>query len=323
MSEKKEMMEVLNQLPYYEPDPIIKGFLNDFIDKVFTYYNGRINVINTNIILKKEWVPNQLYDYENLIFGSYLNNVIILYVPAIIIVSHIFTKSIDKSNKKGCATFLFEILSNIIIAIIHELYHADQSSITYTNKILSTETKEIQVYQNTLLYVMNHLCEIYNQFNVAISPIAIENSLRWINYYAQYADPNNMYYYKRVNNEELFLNYFIGDGISIGFKESYDKFDIGIVNAIKSTPNCSLAIIGRGLKEYNIINFKVNGIYMDYNEFIHDNTLDDGIEYSIKYIVNKDQMLITMEFKNVEMITKNKLLNKKELDKFNDLLPNI
>lgn len=328
MSEKKEMIQVLNPLPYYEPHPKLRKFLDGFIDKVFTYYNGRINTINTNIILEKEWSPVYLHEFipfGGFKLGYYLNNVLTIYVPAIILISSRSTINIDKNDKEETnTTFMVEILSHITGTIIHELYHADQAKISYNGQVLSRETQEVQVYQNTLVYIINHLDDIYNKFGFCFSIDAIADQEYQLNYNMQYADQNNMYYYRRVNNEQLILSYFINMSSAFFDDENYNnELSINLVKDIKSIPNCTLEIDYYGLVERdyaNFIDFKINGVYMDYNEFIQQvNRLNSNLVYSTDCIIGKNKMFIMFEYGNKVMITKNKLLNKKEKASFDDM----
>lgn len=119
-----------------------REWINNFIFKVFNYYNGKINSLN-RCTLEIEWVDKQ----ESTILGQTLNPNIVKIFPKIIF-----------RNANSFQTFVF----NMIMVVIHELHHADQF-ILYDMVAIDPEynfTIEAPVERETARYILYNLDEI-------------------------------------------------------------------------------------------------------------------------------------------------------------------
>lgn len=121
--------------------------INDFIIKVFNYYNGKINIIN-KAVLDINWA-NQMT--SNIGGYSALPNIVKIN-PSVIIRFY---------NDE------FYIKIHIIETIIHELYHTDQ----LINYVLYASDKNYNIFienaceVQTTIYIINHLQEICDVFD--------------------------------------------------------------------------------------------------------------------------------------------------------------
>ena len=117
--------------------------INDFIIKVFNYYNGRINIIN-KAVLDINWC--------NLIecpAGGYSK------LPNIVIVNPMVILRFFNHDE-------FSIKMNIIETIIHELYHSDQLinyNLYMSDKNYNTFIENACEVQ-TFIYITGHLNEV-------------------------------------------------------------------------------------------------------------------------------------------------------------------
>ena len=126
-----------------------RDFIDRFIHSVFDFYNGKINIFNP-AVLHIEYA--NLWNSPN--GGTSRNPNIITIFP------HVIERHVGSNQ--------YNILYNIIVTIIHELYHTDQSisylrmtyDIGYRNYI------ENVVEMSTYLYIANHQREIYENFGL-------------------------------------------------------------------------------------------------------------------------------------------------------------
>lgn len=116
-----------------------------FIRKVFDYYNGKINKFNNPAVLNIEWDGklNTAGDYK-------LPNRVTIrpYVIA-------------EYSKENYMIFNFKVIE----VIIHELYHADQVISSDRSKY---KNEEDAVEKQTLIYISTHRQEIMKQFGLDI-----------------------------------------------------------------------------------------------------------------------------------------------------------
>lgn len=158
--------------------------INDFINKVFNYYNGKINIIN-KAVLDINWCNLLICDA-----GGYsrLPNIVVIN-PNVII--RYYGEYGDTRIKIA-----------IIETIIHELYHTDQL-INYTlyvsdanyNKFIE-HACEVQ----TAIYIAGNIQEIYNIFgiNVQLSNKAYNNCMT-------YWDQPGVIYQRRYYHDHIFM----------------------------------------------------------------------------------------------------------------------
>lgn len=119
-----------------------REWINNFIFKVFNYYNGKINSLN-RCTLEIEWVDKQ----ESTILGQTLNPNIVKIYPEIIF---------RNSNNQ------FHYIFTIMDVIIHELHHADQF-ILY--KQLSEDAEYVAIIESPVIretanYILNNINEL-------------------------------------------------------------------------------------------------------------------------------------------------------------------
>ena len=121
-------------------------YVNEFIYKVFNYYNGRINIFNP-AVLHIEWVRKM--NSEN---GATTRN------PNVIT---IFPRVIQRYFPDP-----YWFYYNIILCIIHELHHVDQdiSFVRMATDAMYVHNIEAVVEMDTYLYMANHQREIAEQF---------------------------------------------------------------------------------------------------------------------------------------------------------------
>ena len=125
--------------------------VNDFIEKVFNYYNGKINILNPNVILEINWING---DY----LGEFIQpNFLMIYPYKILEI---------------CNTIDY-IKLRIIEIIIHELFHADQLLFNIYYKKDNNEYEnniENAVQRQTSIYIASHIIEIKNIFGINKTP---------------------------------------------------------------------------------------------------------------------------------------------------------
>ena len=126
--------------------------INDFIIKVFNYYNGRINVIN-KAILDINWCNLNMCNAGGF---SRLPNIVIIN-PMVILRFHEYNEYISKVQ--------------IIETIIHELYHTDQliNYNLYISDINFNRFIEHSCELETSIYIAGHRQEIYNIFGIDVN----------------------------------------------------------------------------------------------------------------------------------------------------------
>lgn len=118
-----------------------REWYNEFITKIFNYYNGRINK-KFSAMIQINWI-----DTRDDSLGCFA-------VPGIVVIN---TGTIYRRTK--CESiFVF----NIILSIIHELYHADQ----YIDNVYFNDVDEYEdsiedpVYRIAANYVLSHMDEV-------------------------------------------------------------------------------------------------------------------------------------------------------------------
>lgn len=144
-----------------QSDYMYKEFITSFIQKVFNYYNGRINKCNYPAMLNIEWA-----NYAGSDIGANTKNPNILDIYPNVIAKY----SSDYNYFYFC----------IIETIIHELYHMDQI-IDYRRYSIDpsyTQFIEYAVETQTHIYIACNKKDIYEQFGINISSVDIDRLLR-------------------------------------------------------------------------------------------------------------------------------------------------
>ena len=138
----------------FEEEQNFRDYINDFIYKVFNYYNVKINIFN-KAVLRIDWVNHYGKIDKVLAYSAPPNKIVIF--------PNIIRASINN---------MYNLMINIIECIIHELYHTDQL-IDYTRMVTGHSdyvySIEAPVEVETNLYILNHIKEIYDIFGVDIS----------------------------------------------------------------------------------------------------------------------------------------------------------
>lgn len=173
----------------------------EYIRKVFNYYNGRINIFNyANIDI--DWI-----NHSNSMVGGYTQN------PGIVT---IYPKIICRfANSKSDLKWL------IVMIIIHELYHVDQ--VRYTSLLddvnyvkMIEDTVEFQTYS----YILNNLNEIESLF---VSDIRSVIDIEYANFLIN-NDYSNGYLYQRMKYDD-YLCCIVDDivrGTCVDLKSIFD-----------------------------------------------------------------------------------------------------
>lgn len=176
--------------------------INDFIIKVFNYYNGRINIIN-KAILDINWA-NQMT--SNVGGFSRLPNIVIVN-PMVII--RFYNNDIDA------------IKIALIEVVIHELYHSDQilNYKLYASDANYNRFIEHSCEVQTILYVIGHLQEIYNVFGVDAYVSSKKDYDKWLRYW----DIPGANYLRRYYYDHIFM--CIDDMCSIDKKVASDVYE--------------------------------------------------------------------------------------------------
>ena len=119
--------------------------VNDFITRVFNYYNGRINIFNL-AVLQIEW--SLRLDSTN---GATARN------PNIVTIFPLVTARYSDD--------IYWFYHNLIISIIHELFHTDQV-VCYVRMYEPEYCKAIEsvVEMETYLYIANNQSELQREF---------------------------------------------------------------------------------------------------------------------------------------------------------------
>lgn len=253
--------------------------INDFIIKVFNYYNGKINVIN-KATLDINWANLMMCNA-----GGYSR------LPNIVIVNPMVIYRFYNYNE-------FIIKANIIETIIHELYHTDQlinytlyiSDVNYTRFI--ENACEIQ----TALYMIGHIQEIYNAFGIDLGQY---DKIGYNKFMARYSLPG-IRYQRRYYYDHIFM--CIDDICNLD-----QQVASRIYNFIKDNVNTKNDIIININGERIDVCF--NGNLMPIDEF---NTIISkyvctgvhGVKHEIKYYKDSSDMIINIETKILNLMCK-------------------
>lgn len=249
---------------------IDRNKINDFVIKVFNYYNGRINLINNNAILD----INQC----NLIGGdiggySVLPNIV--KINPLVVIRFYKTENMIKAG--------------LIETIIHELYHTDQI-INYQLYMADYNYKnfiEHSCQLQTAIYIAGHMQEINNIFGV--------NFMDTIDYH-KYIES---WYYPGVNYERRYFHDHIFMCIDnlCNFNKDISKsiYDF-VVDTIKNKKSIIININDKVLKVC------MNGIMIpidDFNKYMstyHNYTGSWDCNYHI-YDANNGDLYININLK--------------------------
>lgn len=233
-----------------------KKAINDFIYKVFNYYNGKINYFN-KARLYIEWA--ELNSISNA--GTSRN-------PNLIT---IFPKVIMRYNQQYD---IFNFYYSIINTIIHELYHMDQiiDYVKMKTDIKYMEYIERAVETQTVIYISNHIKEISDNFGIEI----YDNNSYFNNEIAYW---NNGYsYFRRKYDDHLIilLNEIIANAIN-----TKPLFDAIRYNILTNTGKISITI-----NDFKIL-IQSDGILINVDD-INRMLYEHYFKYDYRYRTNID-----------------------------------
>lgn len=209
--------------------------INDFIIKVFNYYNGKINPIN-KAVLDINWA-----DLAGSSDGGYSRP------PNIIVINPLV---ISRYNEN-----INDLKISIISTIIHELYHTDQVINYQLYAIDSNYNKciEFSCEMETIIYIIGHQFEINTIFNLNI----IFDKVQY-NKMISYWHIPGVRYQRRYFHEHIFMCI---DNMCSFNKEVGMELHKDIKNAIINNKSIILKINNKAI----FISYK--GELMDIDEF--------------------------------------------------------
>lgn len=253
--------------------------LIEFTQKVFNYYNGKINKVNNHVELC--FSDNS---YTGLCaFGATNHSLVEVYLDEII-------------SKRDFD--IYEIHDEIIYTIIHELYHCDQSIdndlVVKFNDKYYINYMESSVDFMTISYIMNHLQEIEREFNHKVLPDEVRDknyaysiiSNRW----AENTCKGSIKY-NRLNIEAYYK--FIFDTY-LQIKMGYN-FDFSLYNDITLIINDCQYIIPiirdrEFIKDTSLLNHAISHIiFINSFRFNMDTIVEEGhliIDYTVEIANN-------------------------------------
>lgn len=157
--------------------------INDFIIKVFNYYNGKINPIN-KAVLDINWCNLNMCDA-----GGFSR------LPNIVVINPMVITRFYYNDE-------FMIKIQILETIIHELYHSDQiiNYQLYMSDINYNKFIEHSCELETVIYIAGHVQEIYNVFGIDIF-IDKDRYNKLINYWYY----PGVRYQRRNFNDHIFM----------------------------------------------------------------------------------------------------------------------
>jgi hypothetical protein len=220
-----------------------------FINKVFTYYNGKINVIN-RAVLDINWANQLMCDA-----GGYSR------LPNVVVINPMIISRFYEEDEHV-------VKVSIIETIIHELYHTDQliNYHLYTSDINYNQFIEHACQLQTTIYMTGHQQEIYNIFGVDIS--VDKNKYNEMIKYWYYPGVN---YQRRYFHDHLFM--YIDNLVGLGEQNGLLVHEL-ILKTIDAKKDIILNINGEEICAYRegqpvdinhlnskLIKYQCTGIY--------------------------------------------------------------
>lgn len=237
--------------------------INDFIIKVFNYYNGKINIIN-KAVLDINWA--NLYTCDA---GGYSR------LPNIVVINpNVIFRYYGSSE--------VNVKIAIIEAIIHELYHTDQliNYRLYVSDINYNKFIEYACEVQTAIYIAGHIQEICNMFgiNIRMSNMAYNNCMT-------YWDLPGVKYQRRYYHDHIFMcidNICNFDKEIVSIIHEFIKYNIETKSDIIININNDKIYVCfnnkiMNIDEFNnaIIKYTCTGIHTVKHEFIYNKDLHE------------------------------------------------
>ena len=229
---------------------MIRKMINEFIVKVFSYYNGTINKVNYPALLQIEWINK--HDIRSI--GISTNPNVVRIYPAVLL------------RELGANANEYEIKYNLLETIIHELFHTDQV-IYYEMMVTNAQYRnaiEAQVELQTALYIATHS----NEINMFIDNTVIDNDA--LNKVINRFYPIGGLYHRRTYTEHILII------LSEIFDKVYmDKISQDIRFIIEHNTNLKIRVLlnnnelvikeGANLASINQINMFFHNLYFQYS----------------------------------------------------------
>lgn len=196
-----------------------KNEVEPFIQSVFDYYNGRVNIFNNKAVLDINWTNQVNGDIGGL---SILPNIVTIYpMPLYRIYDYNIT----------------EVKGRIIYTIIHELYHTDQFMLPneYMSNSKYKDYIEYACELESYIYMACNIDEIYNTFNIKFNIDIIKKLI-------QRYDVVGIRYQRRHYNDHIFM--CILNLIPLNYRktENINKIKDTIYNSINNKNNLILKV---------------------------------------------------------------------------------
>jgi hypothetical protein len=241
--------------------------INDFIIKVFNYYNGKINIFN-KAILNINWA-----NLTECIDAGYSKP------PNIVVINPLVIARFNND--------IIDLKISILRTMIHELYHTDQiidynlynSDLDYCNYI------EYSCELETILYIASHILEINNIFNLDM----IYDSDKYAKIISHCHIPGVKYKRRRYNDHILACI----DNICNFDKETKILLQQDILNAFTNSKSIILEINNSII----FISFRGELMHIDqFNKLILPYECFDIYNTDYKVIYENGNLLITINF---------------------------
>lgn len=264
-----------------------REWYNDFITKVFNYYNGRINK-KYSAVLQINWI-----NINDDSLGYFMS-------PGIVVIN-----AGTISRRAGSE---FVMLLNIILTVIHELYHADQyiNDGYYDGVSEYEESVEAPIYGLAANYVLSHIDEVIWLSDGIIDKFKID-------YYDLLSKIKDgcMYPYNEIDIVRYVYNVLVGtlqldvESINIFAKIYYEIINIegGLILNIDNF-RCTIIHDGKIVTDYNMINMYLRHVLM-YGESY-------DFEMEMKNIGDNYMLIVKSKIKRTMCDVVNKAVSKEE-----------
>ena len=214
--------------------------ITNFINKVFNYYNGKINTFS------KAQLFIEFVNKSSIAATTKIPNIITVYPLSII----------------RYAKNEYDLYYLLLESIIHELYHIDQI-IDYPRTMRDMYYMaqiECAVEEQTNIYLANHRQEIFEQFGIDV----YMNS-KLINNISKFS--MGIYHRKRLPNHIIGILKEINSALPLNSKINMDELSFKIINTLNNNGIISLNFnntIVKSTDNIDIFNYVIYNEYFKY-----------------------------------------------------------